>query len=57
MLNRLSIGTVQFGLPYGISQGNRQVEYGEIAPMLDFCRLNEVRTHDTAIAYGTSDNS
>jgi aryl-alcohol dehydrogenase-like predicted oxidoreductase len=55
MLNRLTIGTVQFGLPYGISQDQRQVEQVDIDAILDFCRRYGVRTLDTAIAYGTSE--
>ena len=51
---RLAIGTVQFGLPYGISNeaGQRQAEAKKI---LDMASKNGIDTLDTAPVYGNSE--
>lgn len=51
----LGIGTVQFGLDYGVSnKGGRTREY-EVCRILDLARDSGIRMLDTAAAYGESE--
>ena len=55
MTNRLALGTVQFGLPYGVANTSGQVSSGEAATILQQAWTAGVDTLDTAIAYGESE--
>lgn len=55
MNNRLALGTVQFGLPYGIANQAGQVSRDEAAAILAHAWTAGVDTLDTAIAYGESE--
>jgi len=50
--NRLALGTVQFGLPYGIANQTGQVRREDVATILGHAWAAGVDTLDTAIAYG-----
>ncbi len=52
---KLALGTVQFGLPYGIANQQGQVAESEARAILDLARSNGIRTLDTAVAYGESE--
>lgn len=52
---RLALGTVQFGLKYGVANTGGQVAAREVARILQCARDLKVDTLDTAIAYGTSE--
>lgn len=52
---RLGIGTVQFGLAYGVTNQVGQVGVEEAASILRFARQNDVTTIDTAALYGDSE--
>ncbi len=54
-MNRLALGTVQFGLPYGIANQAGQVTRAEAKSMLQVALANGIDTLDTAIAYGDSE--
>ncbi len=54
-MNRLALGTVQFGLPYGIANRSGQVTVSEANAMLQLALANGIDTLDTAIAYGDSE--
>jgi aryl-alcohol dehydrogenase-like predicted oxidoreductase len=54
-LNRLALGTAQFGLPYGIANRSGQVTRLEAKTMLQLAAANGVDTLDTAVAYGDSE--
>ena len=54
-MNRLALGTVQFGLPYGIANQAGQVSRSEAKAMLQLAVANGIDTLDTAIAYGESE--
>jgi aryl-alcohol dehydrogenase-like predicted oxidoreductase len=54
-VNRLALGTVQFGLPYGIANQTGQVTRAEARAMLHLAATNGMDTLDTAIAYGESE--
>lgn len=53
---RLALGTVQFGLDYGIANAQGQVAPGEVASILALARQMGLSTLDTAINYGQSES-
>jgi aryl-alcohol dehydrogenase-like predicted oxidoreductase len=55
MSNRIALGTVQFGLAYGIANARGQVGRHEAAEILAIARQGGVDTLDTAAAYGESE--
>jgi aryl-alcohol dehydrogenase-like predicted oxidoreductase len=52
---KIALGTVQFGLPYGIANQAGQVSRLEAKAMLQLAAANGVDTLDTAISYGESE--
>lgn len=54
-MNRLTLGTAQFGLSYGIANRTGQVTRPEAKKMLQLATGNGIDTLDTAIAYGESE--
>jgi aryl-alcohol dehydrogenase-like predicted oxidoreductase len=54
-LNKLTLGTVQFGIPYGISNVQGRVSESEIAEILDVAYNSEISILDTASLYGDSE--
>ena len=52
---RLALGTVQFGLLYGVANKSGQVSQVEAKSMLRIASENGIDTLDTAIAYGESE--
>ena len=52
---KIALGTVQFGLDYGIANEAGQVSLGEAQRTLSLAKENEIDVLDTAIAYGTSE--
>ncbi len=55
-MNRIALGTVQFGLPYGIANRVGQVTRQEAKEMLYVAATYGVDTLDTAIDYGESES-
>lgn len=53
---RLALGTVQFGLDYGIANTEGQVAPSEVASILALARQMGISTLDTAINYGQSES-
>jgi aryl-alcohol dehydrogenase-like predicted oxidoreductase len=53
--NRLALGTVQFGLPYGVANQVGQVGSDEVAAILEHAWTAGLDTLDTAIVYGESE--
>ena len=54
-MNKVALGTVQFGLDYGIANEAGQVSLDEAQCVLSLARENKIDVLDTAIAYGTSE--
>lgn len=55
-LKKLGIGTVQFGLNYGINNQIGIVPQVEIDKILDLAKKFDIKLIDTAISYGISEN-
>ncbi len=53
--SRLAIGTVQFGLRYGVANQSGQVTGQEASSFLRVARATDIDTLDTASAYGASE--
>ncbi len=54
-LSRLMLGTVQFGMPYGIANRTGQPDYRDVLSIVDTAFKGGVNCFDTAAAYGTSE--
>lgn len=52
---RLCLGTVQFGLPYGITNQAGQVTESEVCRILELAAASGIDLLDTAQAYGTAE--
>jgi aryl-alcohol dehydrogenase-like predicted oxidoreductase len=57
LINKIAIGTAQFGMNYGIANQNGQVDENEIESILNFAYENDINTLDTAKIYGNSERS
>ena len=54
-MQRLALGTAQFGLNYGIANQSGQISKSEAKAMLDLAAFHGMDMLDTAIAYGDSE--
>lgn len=54
-MSKLALGTVQFGLDYGVANQSGQVADVEVGNILALARRSNITTLDTAIAYGESE--
>jgi aryl-alcohol dehydrogenase-like predicted oxidoreductase len=52
---RLALGGAQFGMAYGIANNEGQISQRSAKEILDYARLVGIKTVDTAIAYGNSE--
>ncbi len=55
LVNKLTLGTVQFGLEYGINNTKGKPSRAESLAMLDFACKKGIRVFDTAYAYGEAE--
>ncbi len=55
-MNKLVIGTVQFGLDYGINNFRGKVPENEVFEILDYASQNNINFLDTSHAYGDSES-
>jgi aryl-alcohol dehydrogenase-like predicted oxidoreductase len=55
MNSRIALGTVQFGLNYGVANQGGQIKSDEARAIVTFARSHGVCALDTAIAYGDSE--
>lgn len=56
-MNRLALGTAQFGLNYGISNAIGVTSSEEVKRILEFARQKGITLLDTAPSYGTSEET
>lgn len=54
-LSRMMLGTVQFGLPYGVANRSGQPSYTDVLAIVDAAVQGGVNCFDTAAAYGSSE--
>ena len=54
-MNKLVLGTVQFGVDYGINNNRGQVPKNEVFSILTLARKNQINLLDTAPAYGKAE--
>lgn len=54
-LSQMMLGTVQFGMPYGIANQTGQPAYGDVVQIIDSAVEGGVNCFDTAAAYGQSE--
>ena len=57
MVDKLALGTVQFGLDYGISNRDGRVSQHGVSQIIQSCRRFGIDTLDTATAYGYSEEA
>ena len=55
LLDRICLGTAQFGLDYGIANARGKVSFDEVGQILRCALENGIVTLDTAGAYGDSE--
>lgn len=54
--DKIGIGTVQFGLTYGVSNSSGQTNLIEAEEILNFAKSNQIKYLDTAPAYGNAES-
>lgn len=54
-IKKIGLGTVQFGIPYGISNNQGQTPEDEVAQILNYAQQVGIDVLDTASAYGKSE--
>ena len=54
-MQRIALGTAQFGMDYGINPQNLQVNNSDVSDILDFATNNGINFLDTAPTYGNSE--
>ena len=54
-MSKLALGTVQFGINYGINNSTGVPDDKQVTSILDYAFKNGINTIDTAIAYGNSE--
>ena len=54
-MNKLALGTVQFGLDYGVTNSEGKVQIEEVKSILECAKENSINTLDTAASYGNSE--
>lgn len=54
-MNKIVLGTVQFGVNYGINNTSGQVSLDEVCKILRIAKEQGIQTLDTSSAYGTSE--
>ncbi len=55
--NKIGLGTVQFGIPYGVTNSNGQTPADEVTKILQYASANAIDTLDTASAYGNAEET
>ncbi len=55
MRNKIVLGTVQFGVKYGINNTSGQVNLDEVCKILEISKMEGINILDTSSAYGTSE--
>ena len=54
-MNKLSLGSAQFGLDYGIANQSGKTKFKEVKKILKLAKKSKIDLIDTAISYGDSE--
>lgn len=54
-LHKITIGSAQFGMDYGITSDGKPVSADEVRQIFEFARQHDILTIDTAAAYGNAE--
>jgi aryl-alcohol dehydrogenase-like predicted oxidoreductase len=54
-LNKIAIGTAQFGMEYGIRNNSGKPDLAQVSKIIESCRRYDIDTLDTASNYGNSE--
>ncbi len=54
-MTKIALGTVQFGINYGVANTTGRVSLDEVKSILELAKSKNITTLDTAIAYGDSE--
>ena len=54
-MNKLALGSAQFGLKYGIANLEGQIKFTEVKKILELAKNSNIDLIDTAISYGNSE--
>ena len=54
-MSKIALGSVQFGLDYGISNVSGQVSFKEVEKILKLAKESSIETLDTSSGYGNSE--
>ena len=54
-MSKIALGTVQFGVDYGVNAATGKVPYNEVIKILNIARSNNIKLLDTAPSYGFSE--
>ena len=52
---KITLGTAQFGMNYGIANNSGKIKSSEILKILDFSKKNKINFLDTANSYNSSE--
>lgn len=55
--SKIGLGTVQFGIPYGVTNNTGQTPANEVAKILEYASARSIDTLDTASAYGNAEET
>jgi len=55
LISKIGLGSVQFGLDYGIGNRKGKTPVSEVSKILEYSRFKEIKYIDTAAAYGNSE--
>jgi len=55
MINKVAIGTAQFGYDYGIANKEGKIKSSKIINILKYVKKNKIKYLDTSNAYGKSE--
>ena len=55
--SKIGLGSVQFGIPYGVSNNTGQTSNEEVTKILNYANTSEIDIIDTASAYGNAEEA
>jgi len=56
LLSKIVLGTVQFGLNYGINNASGKISFDEVQRIFALCKIHGIKKLDTSQSYGNSED-